>query len=71
VTETVAAILAAHRAGALSPAQTIVRSFQRIRDHDDPALFISLRDERQAVAEAEALSAKTLCGFRCTAFRLR
>jgi allophanate hydrolase len=58
VTETVAAILAAHRAGALSPAQTIVRSFQRIRDHDDPALFISLRDERQAVAEAEALSAK-------------
>ena len=58
MTETVAAILAAHRAGALSPAQTIVRSFQRIRDHDDPALFISLRDERQAVAEAEALSAK-------------
>jgi allophanate hydrolase len=56
VTETVAAIVAAHRAGMLSPAETIARSYQRIRDHDDPAIFISLRDEKQAVAEAEALS---------------
>jgi predicted component of type VI protein secretion system len=44
VTETVAAIVAAHRAGTLSPAQTVARSFARIRDHDDPAIFISLRD---------------------------
>ena len=58
VTETVAAILAAHRAGALSPAQTVARSFQRIRDHDDPAIFISLRDEKQALAEAERLAAQ-------------
>ncbi len=58
VTETVAAILAAHRAGALSPAQTVARSFQRIRDHDDPAIFISLRDENQALAEAERLAAQ-------------
>jgi len=58
VTETVAAILAAHRAGTLSPAQTVARSFARIRDHNDPAIFISLRDERQALAEAEALAAK-------------
>src|ERR1700716_3281634 len=56
--ETVAAILAAHRAGAMTPAQTVARSFQRIRDHNDPAVFISLRDEKQALAEAEALSAK-------------
>src|ERR1700722_11805901 len=57
VTETVAALVAAHRAGAVSPAQTVARSFQRIRDHNDPAIFISLRDEQQALAEASALSA--------------
>jgi allophanate hydrolase len=58
VTETVAAIVAAHRAGTVSPSQTVARSFQRIRDHNDPAIFISLRDEKEALAEAEALSAK-------------
>ena len=58
MSETIAAILAAHRAGRLSPAQTIARSFRRIRDHDDPAIFITLRDEKDAIAEAEALSAK-------------
>jgi len=58
VTETVAAMLAAHRAGAISPAQTVARSFARIREHNDPAIFISLRDEKDALAEAEALSEK-------------
>jgi allophanate hydrolase len=58
VTETVAAIVAAHHAGATSPARTVARSFQRIRDHNDPAVFISLRDEADALAEAEALSKK-------------
>jgi allophanate hydrolase len=58
VTETVAALVAAHRAGTMSPAQTVARSFQRIRDHNDPAIFISLRDEKQALTEAEALTAK-------------
>ena len=58
MTETVATILAAHRAGQLSPAQTVARSFARIRAHNDPAIFISLRDEQQAIAEAEALAAK-------------
>jgi allophanate hydrolase len=58
VTETVAAIVAAHRAGTVSPARTVARSFQRVRDHNDPAIFISLRDEKEALAEAEALSAK-------------
>ncbi len=56
--ETVAALVAAHRAGTVSPAQTVARSFARIRDHDDPAIFISLRDEKEAIAEAQALSAK-------------
>jgi allophanate hydrolase len=58
VTETVAAIVAAHRAGQLSPTETIARSFQRIRDHNDPAIFISLRAEKDALAEAESLRAK-------------
>src|SRR5260370_9650054 len=58
VTETVTAIVAAHRAGTASPAQTVARSFARIRNHDDPAIFISLRDENEAIAEAEALSAR-------------
>ena len=58
MTETIAAIVAAHRAGTLSPAQTVARTYQRIRDHNDPAIFISLRDEKDAVAEAEALTKK-------------
>ncbi len=58
VSETVAAIVAAHRAGQLSPAQTVARSYRRIRDHNDPAIFISLRDEKAALAEAEQLAAR-------------
>lgn len=42
----------------MTPAQTIARSYQRIRDYNDPAVFISLRDEKAALAEAEALAAK-------------
>src|SRR5947207_1679753 len=53
--ETVAAIVAAHRAATMTPAQTVARSYQRIRDYNDPAVFISLRDESEALAEAEAL----------------
>jgi allophanate hydrolase len=60
LSETVAAIVAAHRSGALSPAQTVARSFARIRDHNDPAIFISLRDEKEAIADAESLKAKDL-----------
>lgn len=58
MTETVAEIVAAHRAGITSPAKTVARSFQRIRDYGDPAIFISLRIEAEAIAEAEALAAK-------------
>src|SRR3954469_7355040 len=58
MTETVAAMVAAHRAGTVSPARTVARSFQRIRDHNDPAVFISLRNEADALVEAESLSKK-------------
>lgn len=56
--ETIAAIVAAHRTGTVTPAQTVARTYQRIRDHNDPAVFISLRDEKDAIAEAEKLAAK-------------
>ena len=36
----------------------MARSFRRIREHNDPAIFISLREEHDAVAEAEVLAAK-------------
>ena len=54
--ETIAAIVAAHRAGTMTPAQTVARTYQRIRDHNDPAIFISLRDEKDVLAEAERLA---------------
>ncbi|MBR0778652.1 allophanate hydrolase [Bradyrhizobium diazoefficiens] len=56
--ETIAAIVAAHRAGTMTPAETIARTYRRIRDHDDPAVFISLREEKDAIAEAAKLAAR-------------
>jgi len=58
VPETVAAIVAAHRDGSASPVQTVARSFRRIREHNDPAIFIAIRDEKDAIAEAERLAKK-------------
>ena len=54
---TIAATLEAHRAGA-SPEDTIAQCYARIRAHNDPAIFITLRDEADARAEARALAAK-------------
>ena len=36
----------------------MARSFARIRSYNDPAVFISLREEKDAIAEAESLAAK-------------
>ena len=55
--ETVLDIVAAHRAGTATPSQTVARTFARIRAHADPALFITLRDEAEVLAEARALEA--------------
>ena len=52
VGETVAAIVEAHRSGASSPEATVARTYARIRAHGDPAIFITLRDEADALAEA-------------------
>jgi allophanate hydrolase len=56
VAETVAEILDAYRSGAVSPADVIVRSFERIRAHGDQAIFITLREEAEVLAEARTLA---------------
>src|SRR5262249_44867066 len=61
--ETVAAIVEAHRSGAASPEATVASAAPRIRPPDDPAIFIALRAEAAALAEAKALAAE------CTADR--
>jgi allophanate hydrolase len=60
VTETVAEILQAYRSGAATPADIVARNYARLRERDDPAIFITLRDESDVLAEAKALSDKTL-----------
>jgi allophanate hydrolase len=55
VTETVAEILAAYRSGALTPSAIVARSYARLRERRDPAIFISLRKEEDVLAEAEML----------------
>jgi allophanate hydrolase len=56
LTETIASLVAAHRSGDQSVAATVGRSYARIRQYGDPALFITLRPEREALAEADALA---------------
>jgi allophanate hydrolase len=58
VITTVAEIVRAHRAGTVAPADTVARTFARIRAHADDAVFISLRDEAEALAEARSLAAR-------------
>jgi allophanate hydrolase len=53
---TIASLVAAHRTGARSPEQTVAQCFARIRAHADPAVFITLRAEDDALAEARALA---------------
>jgi allophanate hydrolase len=62
VAETIAAIVAAHRAGTMAPEQTVARSFSRIRARDDAAIFISLRDEREALADARRVMSEGPAG---------
>ena len=52
--ETVAEFLEAYRAARVSPLELVARCFRRLRAHDDPAMFISLR-EQAAIADAAAL----------------
>jgi allophanate hydrolase len=54
--ETVSEILAAYRSGTAVPADIVARSYARLRALNDPAIFISLRDEAEALAEARRLA---------------
>jgi allophanate hydrolase len=56
VTETVGDILNVYRTGAAKPEDIVARSFERIRAHNDPAVFIALREEADVLAEARALA---------------
>jgi allophanate hydrolase len=58
VTETVAEILDAYRCGAATPADIVERCYRRIRTHDDPAIFVTLREEKEVLADAQALMRK-------------
>jgi len=58
VTETVASLLAGYRAGGMSARETVGRTFARIREAGDPAIFIALRDEASVQAEAAELEAR-------------
>ncbi|TCT03535.1 allophanate hydrolase [Aquabacter spiritensis] len=55
--ETLATLLAAHRAGARTPRETVRETYRRIAAHADPALFITLRPEADLLAEAASLEA--------------
>jgi allophanate hydrolase len=50
--------VAAHRAGTLTIEDSVRKTFARIRSHDDPAMFISLRTEDDMLAEARTLQAR-------------
>jgi allophanate hydrolase len=56
---TIAEILNAHRSGT-SPEDTVAQAYARIREHNDPAIFITLRDEADVRAEARALKDPSL-----------
>jgi len=61
--ETIPEILTAYRSGAADPAQIVARSYARIRALNDPAVFISLRDESDALAEAHQLAEQGRTGL--------
>ncbi len=58
--ETAAEIVAAHRAGTFTPVDTIKRAYARLAAHGDGAMFISLRPQAEALAEASALADASL-----------
>ena len=55
MTETVAEILSAYRSGVATPADIVARSYARLRELNDPAIFVSLRPEEDVAAEAKEL----------------
>ncbi len=58
MTPTVRSIVQAHRNRSSKPEDTIATTYRRIRAYNDPAVFISLRDEADARAEARELAGR-------------
>jgi allophanate hydrolase len=58
LTPTVRSIVQAHRNRSSKPEDTIATTYRRIRAYNDPAVFISLRDEADARAEARELAGR-------------
>ena len=58
MTPTVRSIVQAHRNGSSKPEDTVATTYQRIRAYNDPAVFISLRDEADARGEAQELAGR-------------
>lgn len=54
--ETVAAIRQAYHTGVATPAEIVARSYARLRACDDTAMFIAVRDEEDALAEARRVA---------------
>ena len=57
MTRTLASLVAGHRTGEIALRDTVARTFARIREVDDPAIFITLREEDAVHADARALAA--------------
>lgn len=53
--DSIAALHTAYHQGSLTPVDLIAACYQRIDEHDDPALFIHLRNASELVEEAELL----------------
>jgi len=62
--KTLAAILADHASGACAIRDTVAAAYAHLRAHDDPAMFIALRPEADALAEADRLQAEGRRGRR-------
>ncbi|TCR65468.1 allophanate hydrolase [Bosea sp. BK604] len=54
-------IITAHRRGTRTIAETIAASYARLREHGDEAIFISLKPEAEALAEAIRLQDEGPC----------
>jgi len=52
---TASGIVESHRKGAVTPAETVRRCYERIRSVGDPGIFITLRDQNEVLAEAHSL----------------
>ncbi|WP_100960928.1 allophanate hydrolase [Bosea sp. FBZP-16] len=55
---TLTSILSCHHDGSRTIAETVAAAYARLRAHADEALFISLKPEAEALAEAERLQAE-------------